>query len=39
VGVQLAERDDLISLLQRIATSGLDAQLMPPDSPVFRLLV
>ncbi len=39
VGVQLAERDDLISLLQRIATSGLDVQLMPPDSPVFRLLV
>ncbi|HVA05032.1 MAG TPA: threonine ammonia-lyase IlvA [Acidimicrobiales bacterium] len=39
VGVQLAERTDLASLLERIATSGLDVQLLPPDSPVFRLLV
>ena len=39
VGVQLTERTDLESLLERIATSGLDVQLLPPDSPVFRLLV
>jgi threonine dehydratase len=39
VGVQLAERADLAPLLERIAVSGLDVQLLPPDSPVFRLLV
>ncbi len=39
VGVQLAERADLAPLLDRIATSGLDVRLLPPDSPVFRLLV
>jgi threonine dehydratase len=39
VGVQLAERADLAPLLDRIATSGLDVQLLPPESPVFRLLV
>jgi len=39
VGVQLAERSDLASLLERIASSGLDVRLLPPDSPVFRLLV
>ena len=39
VGVQVAERSDLASLLERIASSGLDVRLLPPDSPVFRLLV
>ena len=39
VGVQLAERADLAPLLERIDTSGLDVRLLPPDSPVFRLLV
>jgi threonine dehydratase len=39
VGVQLAERHDLVALLARIDSSGLDVQLLPPDSPVFRLLV
>jgi hypothetical protein len=39
VGGQLAERADLAPLLERIAVSGLDVQLLPPDSPVFRLLV
>jgi threonine dehydratase len=39
VGVQLAERSDLAPLLERIDRSGLDVQLLPPDSPVFRLLV
>ena len=39
VGVQLAERPDLEPLLGRIASSGLDVQLLPPHSPVFRLLV
>jgi len=39
VGVQLAERTDLAVLLDRIARSGLDVRLLPPDSPLFRLLV
>ncbi|HUY23649.1 MAG TPA: threonine ammonia-lyase IlvA [Acidimicrobiales bacterium] len=39
VGIQLGDRDDLRPLLDRIARSGLDAQLVPPDSPLFRLLV
>jgi len=39
VGVQLADRDDLAPLLVRIAESGLDVRLLPPDSPMFRLLV
>ena len=39
VGVELAGRDDLAPLLDRIARSGLDVRLLPPDSPVFRLLV
>jgi threonine dehydratase len=39
VGVQLAQRDDLAPLLLRVADSGLDVRLLPPDSPVFRLLV
>jgi threonine dehydratase len=39
VGVQLADRGDLAPLLVRIADSGLDVRLLPPDSPMFRLLV
>jgi len=39
VGVELAERADLQPLLARIAASGLDVERLPPDSPMFRLLV
>jgi threonine dehydratase len=39
VGVELAHHEDLDGLVARIAASGLDAQRLPPDSPVFRLLV
>jgi threonine dehydratase len=39
VGIELAERQDLDGLLSRIAASGLDAERIPPDSPIFRLLV
>ena len=39
VGVELAERDDLGPLLERVARSGLDVEQLPPDSPMFRLLV
>ncbi len=39
VGVELAAREDLAPLLRRIAASGLDVQRVPPDSPVFHLLV
>ncbi len=39
VGVELAQREDLDGLVARIAASGLDAQRLPPDSHVFRLLV
>ncbi len=39
VGIELAQRDDLDGLVARIAASGLDAQRLPPDTPVFRLLV
>ncbi len=39
VGVELAQREDLDGLVARIAASGLDAERLPPDSPVFRLLV
>ena len=39
VGVELAERTDLEPLLARISHSGLDVQRLPPDSPVFHLLV
>ncbi len=39
VGVELSDRADLESLLERIAWSGLDVQLLPPESPVFRLIV
>jgi hypothetical protein len=39
VGVELADRGDLAPLLDRIAGSGLDVERVPPDSPVFHLLV
>ena len=39
VGVELTDRADLAPLLERIAASGLDIQRLPPDSPLFRLLV
>jgi threonine dehydratase len=39
VGVELADREDLAPLLDRIAGSGLDVERVPPDSPVFHLLV
>ncbi|HXQ58521.1 MAG TPA: pyridoxal-phosphate dependent enzyme, partial [Acidimicrobiales bacterium] len=39
VGIELAQREDLEGLVARIAASGLDAQRLPPDTPVFRLLV
>ncbi|MHB8329733.1 MAG: threonine dehydratase, partial [Acidimicrobiales bacterium] len=39
VGVELADRGDLQPLLDRITASGIDAQQVPPDSPVFHLLV
>jgi threonine dehydratase len=39
VGVELADRADLAPLLERITASGLDVQRLPPDSPLFRLLV
>ncbi len=39
VGIELAHRQDLDGLVARIAASGLDAQRLPPDTPVFRLLV
>jgi threonine dehydratase len=39
VGVELADRDELGPLLDRIARSGLDVEKVPPDSPVFHLLV
>jgi threonine dehydratase len=39
VGVELADRDDLAPLLERVRESGLDVQRLPPDSPLFRLLV
>ena len=39
VGVEIARREDLEPLLARIAASDLDVELLPPDSPVFRLLV
>ena len=39
VGVELAERTDLRPLLDRIDASGLDVQRLPPDSPVFHMLV
>jgi threonine dehydratase len=39
VGVELAQRDDLDPLLERIDASGLDVQRLPPDSPMARLLV
>ncbi len=39
VGIELADRDDLGPLLERIAGSGIHARHLPPDSPVFRYLV
>jgi threonine dehydratase len=39
VGIELAQREDLDGLLARIAASGLQAERLPPDSPIFRLLV
>ncbi len=39
VGIELAQRTDLLPLLERIETSGLDVQQLPPDSPMARLLV
>jgi len=39
VGIELADRQDLTPLLGRIAESGLDVQRVPPDSPLFHLLV
>ncbi len=39
VGIELAERDHLGPLLERIAVSGLDVESVPPDSAVFRFLI
>jgi threonine dehydratase len=39
VGIELAERADLDPLQERISASGLDAQRLPPGTPIFRLLV
>ena len=39
VGIELGERGDLEPLLGRIAASGLDVQRLPPESPVFHMLV
>ena len=39
VGIELADRADLAPLLERIEVSGLDAQRLPPESPVFHMLV
>ena len=39
VGIELADRDDLGPLLERIAASGLDAQRLPPGTPIFHFLV
>ncbi len=39
VGIELASRDDLGPLVERISGSGLDVQKVQPDSPVFHLLV
>ena len=39
VGIELAERDHLAPLLERIEASGLGVERLPPDSPMFRLLV
>jgi threonine dehydratase len=39
VGIELADREDLAPLLGRIADSGLDVQRLPPESPVFHMLV
>jgi threonine dehydratase len=39
VGIELADRHDLEPLLARIAVSGLAVEPLPPDSPLFRMLV
>jgi threonine dehydratase len=39
VGIELAEAADLDPLLARITASGLDAERLPPNTPIFRLLV
>jgi threonine dehydratase len=39
VGIELADRNHLAPLLERVKLSGLDVQRLPPDSPMFRLLV
>jgi threonine dehydratase len=39
VGIELASREDLGPLLERISASGLDVQRLAPDTPVFHLLV
>ncbi|HYA68853.1 MAG TPA: threonine ammonia-lyase IlvA [Acidimicrobiales bacterium] len=39
VGIELADRADLESLMSRVARSGLDVERLPPGTPIFRLLV
>jgi threonine dehydratase len=39
VGIELTERGDLEPLLARVAESGLAVERLPPESPMFRLLV
>ncbi|HUO47791.1 MAG TPA: threonine ammonia-lyase IlvA [Acidimicrobiales bacterium] len=39
VGIELADRADVDPLMERIRASGLDAQRLPPGTPIFHLLV
>jgi threonine dehydratase len=39
VGIELADRDDLAPLMERMATSGLQIERLTPGSPAYRYLV
>lgn len=39
VGIELADRDDLAPLMQRMAASGLQIERLTPGSPAYRYLI
>ena len=39
VGIELGDPADLSGLLERMSTSRISVERVPPDSPVYRFLV
>jgi len=39
VGIELADKDDLVPLMERMASSGLQIERLTPGSPAYRYLI